>query len=125
MKHKENVYLLFQCETVLEIDPNNVKAYYRRGTSQLESGEPNAALKDFLKVFLLLRHSNREHLNYFLFNFKVQELEPDNKAALNQITICRQAIKHYNEKQKKLYANMFSKFADSDNKVCWITKWFD
>lgn len=40
----------FQCDTVLEIDPKNVKAYYRRGTSHLESGDPQSALEDFTKV---------------------------------------------------------------------------
>lgn len=40
----------FQCDTVLEIDPKNVKAYYRRGTSFFESGDPQSALEDFTKV---------------------------------------------------------------------------
>lgn len=53
----------------------------------------------------------------FEFRLKVRDLEPENKAALNQITICKQSIKEYNDKQKKLYANMFSKFADADNQV--------
>lgn len=35
---------------MLEIDSNNVKAYYRRGQSQSELGDPNAALEDFEKV---------------------------------------------------------------------------
>lgn len=43
----------FQCETVLEIDSNNVKAYYRRGQSQSELGDPNAALEDFEKVIYM------------------------------------------------------------------------
>lgn len=53
-------YNSFQCETVLEIDPNNVKAYFRRGTAVFETGDPANALEDFLKVqtmktqFLLL-----------------------------------------------------------------------
>lgn len=41
---------VFQCETVLEIEPNNVKAFYRRGLSLLAAGEPNSALDDFNKV---------------------------------------------------------------------------
>lgn len=80
----------------MEIDPNNVKAYYRRGLSLFESGDANGALEDFNKV---------------------QKLEPDNKAALNQITLCKQEIKKQNDKEKRLYANMFSKFADADEKV--------
>lgn len=42
--------IFFQCETVLEIEPNNVKAHYRRGLSLLAAGEPNSALEDFNKV---------------------------------------------------------------------------
>lgn len=48
---------------------------------------------------------------------QVKELEPDNKAALNQITICKQEIKKQNDKEKRMYANMFSKFAEADEKV--------
>lgn len=92
------VEFVFQCETVLEIDTNNVKAYYRRGLSLFESGDANAALEDFVKV---------------------QQLEPDNKAALNQITLCKQEIKKQNDKEKRLYANMFNKFAEADQKV-WL-----
>lgn len=39
-----------QCDKALEIDPKNVKAYYRRGTSYLDGGDAAAALADFTKV---------------------------------------------------------------------------
>lgn len=81
------------CNTVLEIDPNNIKALYRRGTSCLKSGETDAALTDFSKI---------------------KELEPTNKAAISQIAACRKIIKEAHEKDKKLYANMFAKFATVD-----------
>lgn len=80
----------------MELDPNNVKAYYRRGTCLLESGDAVGALDDFLKV---------------------QKLEPQNKAAINQITKCKSEIQKESQKEKKLYANMFAKFAESDRKV--------
>lgn len=80
----------------MEIEPNNVKAFYRRGLSYLAGGEPQLALDDFNKV---------------------QEVEPENKAAINQITMCKHAIKEYHTKQKKLYANMFTKFAAADTQV--------
>lgn len=44
---------MFQCETVLEIDPNNVKAYFRRGTAVFETGDAATALEDFLKVRII------------------------------------------------------------------------
>lgn len=60
-----------KCETVLEIDSNNVKAYYRRGQSLYELGDPNAALADFTKVirlfFVLLK------IDYFENNPKIVE----------------------------------------------------
>lgn len=55
--------------------------------------------------------------NCFLFVSQVNELEPDNKAAINQITICKQKIKNFNEQEKKLYAKMFEKFATVDKQV--------
>lgn len=81
------------CNKALEIDPKNVKALYRRGQSRLSLGDFENALTDFTAV---------------------REIEPENKAALNQVTICKQKIKDYNEQQKKVFANMFTKFAKSD-----------
>lgn len=81
------------CNEALNIDKNNVKALYRRGQSRLALGDAEKALEDFGTV---------------------QTLEPENKAALNQITICKQKIKAYNEQQKKVFAGMFTKFAQSD-----------
>ena len=69
---------------------------YRRGQCHLAVGDPDKALEDFIAV---------------------QKIEPENKAALSQIIICKQKIKEYNDKQKKIFANMFSKFADSDKQV--------
>lgn len=81
------------CNEALNIDKKNVKALYRRGQSRLALGDSEKALEDFVAV---------------------QELEPENKAALNQITVCKQKIKAYNEQQKKVFAGMFTKFAQSD-----------
>lgn len=50
-------------------------------------------------------------------NLQAQELEPENKAAANQITLCKAEIKKQNDKEKKMYANMFTKFAEADKKV--------
>lgn len=81
------------CNEALNIDKKNVKALYRRGQSRLALGDSEKALEDFNAV---------------------REIEPENKAALNQVTICKQKIKDYNEQQKKVFANMFTKFAKSD-----------
>lgn len=50
------------------------------------------------------------------------EIEPENKAALNQVTICKHKIKAYNDQQKKVFANMFTKFAQSDSKVSFFSR---
>lgn len=84
---------LHSCHLALNLDRKNVKALYRRGQSRLSLGDFEKALEDFNAV---------------------REIEPDNKAALNQATICQQQIKIYNEQQKKVFANMFTKFAKSD-----------
>lgn len=81
------------CDEVLNHDPNNVKAFYRRGQANFSLGETDKALADFEKC---------------------REIEPENKAALNQITICKQKLKEYRDKEKKRYANMFAKFAAVD-----------
>lgn len=39
-----------KCDTVLEIEPKNVKALYRRGQAKLQSGDASPAMEDFKKV---------------------------------------------------------------------------
>ncbi|CAG9797937.1 unnamed protein product [Chironomus riparius] len=81
------------CDEVLSKDPKNLKAFFRRGQASLVLGEVERALGDFEKA---------------------QEIEPENKAALNQITICKQKLKAYRDQEKKVYRNMFAKFAAAD-----------
>ncbi|XP_065355698.1 FK506-binding protein 59 [Calliphora vicina] len=81
------------CDEALKLEPNNIKALYRRGQCNLATNEYKDALVDFQKVL---------------------ELEPSNKAAQNQIQICKHKIKEANDKEKKIYANMFAKMAAAD-----------
>ncbi|XP_064538072.1 FK506-binding protein 59 [Drosophila montana] len=85
-----------ECNAVLELDANNVKALYRRGQCNLIINELEDALEDFLKVI---------------------ELEPGNKAAANHVVICKQKLKQNKDKEKKLYANMFTKLAAGDKET--------
>lgn len=48
--YETNNHRSLQCDTVLELDPKNVKAYYRRGLSYLGLKEASLALSDFKKV---------------------------------------------------------------------------
>ncbi|XP_020713040.1 FK506-binding protein 59 isoform X2 [Ceratitis capitata] len=81
------------CIEALKLDPLNIKALYRRGQCNLATNEFTEALEDFRKVM---------------------ELEPTNKAAMNQIKICKQRIKEENDKEKQIYANMFKKLSAAD-----------
>lgn len=47
----------------------------------------------------------------------VIRLEPGNKLAANHISMCCNKIKQQREREKKLYANMFEKFAQQDKEV--------
>ncbi|XP_023177091.1 FK506-binding protein 59 [Drosophila hydei] len=85
-----------ECNAVLELDVNNVKALYRRGQCNLVINELKDALEDFQRVI---------------------QLEPGNKAAANHIVICKQKIKQNKDKEKKLYANMFTKLAAGNNET--------
>lgn len=84
------------CNKSLELDPKNEKALFRRGQAHLELAGPELAIKDFQAVV---------------------DIEPKNTAAANQVIICNNLIKKDLAKEKKLYANMFEKFAKEDQQV--------
>ena len=48
---------------------------------------------------------------------KVLEVNPQNKAARLQISMCQKKAKEHNERDRRIYANMFKKFAEQDAKV--------
>ena len=80
----------------LALNENSEKAYFRRGLAELALEEAQKALKDFQEVL---------------------RLEPSNKAAQAQIQACQKLIKEHLAKEKKIYANMFDKFAKVDAQV--------
>lgn len=82
---------------VIELDENNEKALYRRGEARLLRNEFSLAMADFQQVL---------------------QVNPSNRAARAQISICHGKIKEHHEQDKKTYANMFQKFAEWDAKVC-------
>ncbi|XP_071181630.1 peptidyl-prolyl cis-trans isomerase FKBP4-like isoform X2 [Mytilus edulis] len=84
-----------ECNKALEIDPKSVKAYFRRATAYFQVHDHESAKADYEKVL---------------------ELEPENKAAKNQIVICDQKLKQFREKEKHIYAGMFNKFAERDSR---------
>nr|QBH73889.1 fk506-binding protein [Frankliniella cephalica] len=93
LKLNENKEAVDQCTAALNLDSQNEKGLYRRGQGYLALAEPELAKKDFEAVVALA---------------------PENKAALNSIVICNTQIMEQKKKEKKIYANMFEKFAQKD-----------
>ncbi|KAM8862035.1 LOW QUALITY PROTEIN: peptidyl-prolyl cis-trans isomerase FKBP4 [Synchiropus picturatus] len=82
-------------EKALEMDGSNEKALFRRGEALYGMKEFERAKEDFQRVL---------------------QLYPANKAAKSQMVLCQKQIKEQREKDKRIYANMFQKFAERDQK---------
>ncbi|XP_056292963.1 peptidyl-prolyl cis-trans isomerase FKBP5 [Pseudoliparis swirei] len=95
LRIKEFSQVVDNCNKAIELDEKNEKALYRRGEARLLRNEFNMAMEDF-QLVLRVNSSNR--------------------AAHAQIYICQSKIKEHHEQDKKIYANMFQKFAERDNK---------
>ncbi|CAH0560039.1 unnamed protein product [Brassicogethes aeneus] len=80
----------------LEIDPNNEKALFRRGQAFVGLTEAELAAKDFARCL---------------------EIDPNNKAAQAQQAACAKILRQQLQKEKKIYANMFDRFAKMDTQV--------
>ncbi|XP_033199140.1 peptidyl-prolyl cis-trans isomerase FKBP4 isoform X2 [Bombus vosnesenskii] len=93
LKIEQNVEAKDACNEALKLSPQNEKALFRRGQAYLALASPEIAIKDFQEVL---------------------KIEPKNTAAIKQIGVCNSLIKRQLAKEKKLYANMFDKFAQED-----------
>ncbi|XP_035236679.1 peptidyl-prolyl cis-trans isomerase FKBP5 [Anguilla rostrata] len=89
------------CNKAMELDGENEKALYRRGEARLLRNEFSLAIEDFQHVL---------------------EVNPSNRAARTQISLCQRKIREHHEQDKKTYANMFQKFAEHDAKVGRLRK---
>lgn len=96
LKLQEHFEAREQCDKALELDPKSDKGLFRRGQAYLGLGEPEKAQGDFQAVL---------------------KIDPNNKAASNHIVICGQKLKEQKIREKKIYANMFDKFAARDREV--------
>ncbi|KAF1386657.1 hypothetical protein PFLUV_G00097150 [Perca fluviatilis] len=95
IKLQEPSQALENCDKALELDPSNEKALFRRGEALFGMKEYDRARDDFQQVV---------------------QLYPANKAAKSQVGLCQKRIKEQHEKDKRIYANMFQKFAERDSK---------
>jgi len=93
LKLNDPVVAKRHADDAIELSANNPKAYYRRGLANLGIKEAYDAKDDFLKVL---------------------EIEPDNKAAKQQLTVCEKLIRQHKEREKQVYSKMFEKFAKLD-----------
>ncbi|XP_065813340.1 peptidyl-prolyl cis-trans isomerase FKBP4 isoform X2 [Labrus bergylta] len=96
LKLQEPNQALESCDKALELDESNEKALFRRGEALFGMKEFDRARDDFQQVV---------------------QLYPANKAAKSQVVFCQKRIKEQHEKDKRIYANMFEKFAERDSKV--------
>ncbi|XP_068170540.1 peptidyl-prolyl cis-trans isomerase FKBP5 isoform X1 [Antennarius striatus] len=96
LRLKEFSQVVENCNKVIELDDSNEKALYRRGEARLLRNEFSLAMADFQHVL---------------------HVHPSNRAARAQISICQSKIKEHHEQDKKIYANMFQKFAERDAKT--------
>ncbi|KAJ7332915.1 hypothetical protein JRQ81_015095 [Phrynocephalus forsythii] len=95
LKMREYAKVIEYCNKALALDQTNEKGLYRRGEARLLMNEFELAKCDFQRVL---------------------EVNPQNKAAKSQITMCQRKTKEHNERDRKIYANMFKKFAERDAK---------
>ncbi|XP_061085163.1 peptidyl-prolyl cis-trans isomerase FKBP4 isoform X2 [Conger conger] len=95
LKMQEQNLALESCNKALDLDDSSEKALFRRGEALFSMKEFERARADFQKVV---------------------QLYPANKAAKAQALLCQRHIKEQREKDKRLYANMFQKFAERDAK---------
>lgn len=95
LKLQEPNQALENCDKALELDASNEKALFRRGEALCGMKEFDKARDDFQQVV---------------------QLYPANKAAKSQVVLCQKYIKQQHEKDKRIYANMFQKFAERDSK---------
>ena len=81
---------------VVQLDQSNVKAHFRRGQARQLLQDYEEAVGDFQEVL---------------------KLEPQNKAAVRQMALCKKKLKEEREKEKRRYANMFGYLGKEENGV--------
>ncbi|GFG28965.1 hypothetical protein Cfor_02299, partial [Coptotermes formosanus] len=96
LKLQEHIEARDQCDKALKLNPTSEKGLFRRGQAYLGLGEPEKAKVDFEAVL---------------------KMDSNNKAAANHIVVCNKEIKEQKVREKKIYANMFEKFAQRDREV--------
>jgi len=87
------LFLLICIFQVLDIDPNNVKALFRRGKAYLAQQDLDKAEADLTKA---------------------SNAAPDDKAILKELSALKLKGKQQEKKQQKFYSGMFDKIQKED-----------
>lgn len=87
LKLKSYRQCIDSCNKALELDSRNEKSLFRMAQAYQGECEFDEAIKYYNKVL---------------------EVNADNKEAAHSISICRQKIKEYSQKEKALYSKMFA-----------------
>ena len=74
------------CNKVLEIEPNNVKALFRRAQARSGRQDFELAVQDLARV---------------------KEIEPTDKGVAAELAKVKKAQQQYKEKEKSIYSKMF------------------
>eukprot|EP01027_Heterolobosea_sp_BB2_P020451 GEZU01029177.1.p1 GENE.GEZU01029177.1~~GEZU01029177.1.p1 ORF type:complete len:315 (-),score=151.96 GEZU01029177.1:99-1043(-) len=90
LKLKEYKNAIESCTKALKIDPNSVKALYRRGVAYSDSAEYELAEKDFKQAL---------------------EVSPGNKEVLQAQAELKKRVAQYRSKEAKMFKNMFEKLS--------------
>ncbi|XP_050308146.1 FK506-binding protein 59 [Anthonomus grandis grandis] len=93
LKLNDNFEAKAAATKALELDPTNEKALFRKGQALLGLSEAQLAAKEFSDCL---------------------KIDPNNSAAKAQLAACNKILKDQLQKEKKIYANMFDKFAKMD-----------
>jgi len=95
LKTSNDVEAIHSCEEALKLDTKNEKGLFRRGMANFNLQNFDEALQDFKAVL---------------------DIDPQNKAAKNQIVLTNRKVKQIHEQEKQRYGGMFQKFAAMDAK---------
>nr|CAD2200660.1 unnamed protein product [Meloidogyne enterolobii] len=93
LKMGEKAEAIRNCDKVLEKNPKNVKALYRKAQAQQMFKDFEEAIETY-KIVL--------------------ELEPENKAAIQQIQECRHQLNILNERERKKFKGLFDRLANEN-----------
>ena len=124
------------CDKVLEENAEAAKAYFRRGEALFNLNDHHlgkpilkqlsmclffdigmfvwSSLTEFKEGWILNKTTYNCKFIVLYFSakqdfVKVLELDPENKAAKNKVTLCQHQIKAQRDKEKRTFANMFDR----------------